>query len=531
MKTDAPTPDTKTHPLLRHSPLYLRILGGIALVGGLLLRLFGDEAISIDSYGVHFSLPLEYIFFVGGLLLLFLPLLFIYTLALALPEKYKVNFLEYLDRLNPEYQKLKENPGPENFAALLYNHIHRTNIRTYLFILFAVIFSCVVLPLIGLDFYTRWQFKRDSERLVALVQETRIDFTYADDIRARLRELEGLKGSKAVATRQIYKILSELFDPAIGNNPEGFKKALDQAHWTYIQKDHSTPIGVLRIEDFKLDKSSAESDLAAATYLTLLATICNNVGKQGTLMEPYIQGIQLLNLADSYKKESDIVPATHNARGVNLAGLIQTYDDFEKKFQDNQAAQIIQSSLKVNGKPSRLFLLRQAIEEDLLAEKQSASNLAKARTKNNRVSAFLPFLYSIYIENNFRADMIQNTADEQFLKENLAWGEPPDKLLELFDKFDKELSEATGLSNQREIYYTKAQLRSIGGELGEKQKLGVGGKWTNSELIANLAVEDLRTARNLHLPSAYFEYSFAVKHQLKWLWGKRETQIKELTNP
>jgi hypothetical protein len=480
--------------------------------------------------GVVIPLPLEYLFIVAGLLLLLLPLVPVYILALILPEKYENRLLNYADGFDPDSQALEKNPNPQNVATILHRHIRRANKRSYIFIFIAVLFVFVALPILVKNAISISQYKRESNRLVSLVQESRIDFASGDHFREQLNDAEAGVPNDAAATRQIYDVLKNIYDPTI-KKQEGFDKAVEQVYQSKI-KTYATESGLLRIEAFKLKRASSESNLALPTYLTLLATICNIVGDQGVHVDPYIQGRQLLQLAFTYTRQSDIVPATHNMAGVNFAGLLKAYDSFKEKFATDQQAQQLQSALGFSGMPSQLSLLRQARNEYMFAQQQSPTNLAKARSLNNQVDVMLTFLDLIHVKKKLDPNIVRDETDRRFLEESLAIKMPEKtvdlpRLVQILDSFNRDLSEALELSQEPDIYFTRAQLLSIGGALGEENKLTNTG-WGASDNIAESAFNDLSIAHSLHLPKRLFQRSAKEQFYLEWVWNRLGPRLDKL---
>lgn len=514
----------------KKTTILLRIFGAlIAIIGGLLFW-FGGKQLTLDLFGgVVVPLPLEYFLIIAGLLLLLLPLVPVYILALILPDKFERRLLNYADSLDPEYIALEQNPNPQNVATILHRHIRRANKRSYLFMFIAVLFIFVILPLLVRNAISISQYRRESDRLVSLVQETRIDFASGDHFREHLHDAEGGMTSDPTSTRQIYDVLRNLYDPSI-KQQDGFYKAIDQVYLSRV-KAHATEAGLLRIEAFKLKRASSESDLAPATYLTLLATVCNIVGDHGRHLDPYIQGRQLLSLAFTYTKKNENMPATHNMAGVNFAGLLAGYDRLKEKFTTDQSA--LQSALAMSGMPSQLSLLRQAKAEYVLAEQQSPTNLAKARSLNNQVDIMLTFLYLIHVKKQLDTSIIRDDTDRRFLEEELAIKLPEksvdlQRLVQILDGYNHDLTVALELSQEPDIYFTRAQLLSIGGSLGEEHKLTTS-FWGGSDNVAESAFKDLSIAHSLHLPKRLFQKSVKEQYYLEWLWKRLEPRLEKLS--
>src|SRR5437870_1917816 len=201
-------------------------------------------------------------------------------------DSYLPQFLDYASSLDPDVRKLNAPIDEVSMAALLKRHFQKADRRFYL----SVPLILIGVSIVGAYLYSRGisqaSFKRASNQLVALVQETKIDFASADAIRERLEEVSVAMPNKAIATRRIYDVLAELYDPSLKNVDDFDKKVRD----VYEQeiRSHTEPGGaLLKIEEFSTQQLKSESPLSRASYLTLLATICNYEGDHGSYNDPY----------------------------------------------------------------------------------------------------------------------------------------------------------------------------------------------------------------------------------------------------
>jgi hypothetical protein len=510
----------------------LRVLGGLALVGSIVLWWYGGKETVVSYKDVLFPLPWEVVLFCGGLLLAAIPQVFFYVLAGVIPFRpARKRLFDYASSLDPDVRKLNEPMDEVSLASLLKRHFQKADRRFYLSvptILLAVSVVCAYLYSRGIS---QANFKRASNQLVALIQEKKIDFAAADAFRERLQEVGDAIPNKQIATRRIYDLLTELYDPTL-RNVDDFNAKVRGMYEKEIRSHTDRGTGLLKAEDFKSDTLKSESPSSAASYLTLLATICNYEGDHGSYNDPYLQSHQLLNLALADVAQNAKLPATHNALGISWAGLLKTYPDFASKFSSNPTG--LTSTLNLKSMPSRLALLREAKSEYEIAAKQSATNLAKARSINNQIDILLDFLDIVHVKNELNIKEIGDDSDRSFLETELAariadrpWG--AEKLLVVLERCRHNLTEALALSQQPEIFFTRAQLYSIGGKLNDRYKFQHP-FWGASDLVAAAGVHDLESAAALSLPRQLFDKSRKDQLFLDWLWtqAKYNQTLQEL---
>jgi hypothetical protein len=509
---------------LRNATRYLRIIGIIVIVIGAILWWFGGKEISVSYKEIVIPIPLEQALVLVGLLLVFVPVLFIYILALFMPGRTKKRLLDYAASLDPDSELLRQDPKPDTVAYVLNAHFRRANKRFYitLFLLLVSVFG--VLPLLVAKGLSTSNYRRESRRIVQLVQETRVEFSSGDHFREHLRDAEPSMGQKETATYRTYRILRRLYDPSI-LTPTAFSEAMTAIYEEEI-KPHTTPAsGLLNTDTFKTPELESEPALAGPTYLTLLAIICNEQGDQGRHVDPYLQARQLLRLASNNMHAPTNAPSTHNASGVNYAGLLKAYDGYAGKFRSNPViAEKVRSELGLPEPLSRLALLREAKNEYTAAARQSSSNLAKARSLNNQVDVLLTFLHLVHIENRLDSNEIRDETDRSFLENELCPQIPnqiwqPKRLIAILNNWRRDLSQALTLSREPEIFFTRAQLYSIGGSLGEKYHL-VDSFWGDHDVVARASLTDLGVAAAMHLPKWVFDRSASNQLYLEWLWGQ-----------
>lgn len=509
----------------RYSPIYVRIIGGLGIIGGAVLWAYGGKELAVAYKNIVLPLPLELVLICAGLVLALLPLVFFYVLAAIVPFRpAKRALFNFANSLDPELNKLQTAKSPESIAAVLRSHFTRANQRFYLSVPVIIISLSLVGAFLFFRALSRSNSKKESKQLVSLVQESRIDFSSADHIREALQEVEETIPATSVSTARIYDLLKRLYDPSPKDRAE-FDQRISDAYETYIRPNIEQGTGLLDTEKFRFKASASESMLAPATYLTLLATICDAEGNQGTNIDPYVESDQLLRLALKGVPDKVDLPATHNALGVSLAGILKTYSDFEAKFKsDPSVAQRIKSELSMIALPSRLALLREAKYEYEKASSQSASNLAKARSLNNQIDILLTSLYLVHIEHKLNYSEIRDDNDRKFMEDELVPQMPnkpwqPQKLVSNLRRWKASLEQSLALAREPEIFFTRAQLYSMGGRLCEQYRIS-DEFWGVPDTVASAGVSDLSTAASMHLPQSLFDKSRAEHLFLDWLWTR-----------
>lgn len=183
--------------------IFLRIVGAVAIIGGALVWWYGGKEYVVSYKDIVLPVPLELVLVCGGLLLASLPLVFFYSLAGVMPYRpARKRLFRYAESLDPEGRRLSTAHSPESFAAVLKRHFERANQRFYLSVPIILILISLVCAYLFYRGISLSNFKRSSNQLVALSQETRIDFSSADHIRERLQEVADTMTSKSVSTKR-----------------------------------------------------------------------------------------------------------------------------------------------------------------------------------------------------------------------------------------------------------------------------------------------------------------------------------------
>lgn len=505
----------------------LRIFGALFLIsGGFIIWengiTFPSEPFKIGN--IEVPLPIELLLILFGSWLLLHPISFLQAIIFIIPKTKEERLEKYIEdqRVKPS-KLLTKDSSPSEIAEIINRHIRTSNIRFFInifFISIIVVFLILALPYINSNVSSGANFTRESNRLINLVQRSRIDFSYVNHFRIFLNETESTivsSSKEKTSTRHIFDILKKLNDPSVKDR-EAFDRKVTQIYEEKIKPLVIMNPGILDVDKLKLPQSSKESPDANSTFLTLLATICNLQGDYGTYLMPYLQGRQILNIITEQKYPNPL-PATSNAIGVNYAGFLKCYDDLKETFKTTT----IKSIFPGDELPSRLSLAISAIQEYKTAVEKSESNFIRARALNNEVDLLINLLFMIQVEHTPIENEIQYESDRLFLIEQLAapvsmisnW--KPGLLIPVFDELNKKLDEALSLSREPEIFFTKAQLYSISGKLCELNNIQ-GQFWGNEKYIAKAALTNLEIASSMRLPKRFFEESYASRFYLNWLW-------------
>lgn len=503
-----------------------RVSGLTLATIGIFLWWTGGKTVVFAYKDLVFPAPLYLLLvFLGGFLVMF-PQVFLYLLSLLLPGAVQESMMAYLGigMLDPTLQRLPVPDDPVTLAHEVSVFITRYTRRLYVSLSVALLSALIVVPLLVVKLVADSNEFRESRLLAELVQRANLELSSADEFREQLRDAAPTNRRAGSATQRTYDILSRLYDPAIRAN-DLFRSAEVEIYEQNIKPYISSDTGLLDVSFFSQLPSGSESELSRISWLTLLATICNRRGAQGRYLVPYLQAYQLLQLATSVGPKQSI-PATHNSLGLSLAGLLKNYDPYIAKFAHG-ASEGIRSALGQAVPLSQLALLRLAEAEYKASEQQSFGAFGRARAINNQVDLRITFLYRLHVQERFMISEITDNDDRAFLTSEFAPMIPESKwdsrkLVEVLNRLRSELDNALTLSAEPEIFFTRAQLYSVGGALGEKYNLR-DGFWGSTRVVSAAALSDLRVAASLQeLSKQVFEESVASEFYLDWLWKRPE---------
>jgi len=507
---------------MRRVNISIRVIGVIGFAAGLYLLLWqGGKTYDITVSGVSFPIPVDLVCILFGAALAVSPELGVYVLAVFLPTKYKRRLLDTAESL---IARGKAQSTEVPLAIQLQQNSRSAKQRFYIALALTMLFLVVGVPLLIDRLSTRSDYKRESEHFVRLVQEIRLEFASADQVREHLAQGEAIIHSRPTyATRLIYDLLLRLYDPSIASSA-AFKETTSKIYQETIKPNVSSETGLLRIERIKAPQSSSESSIASVTYLTLLATICNDQGEHGAHVDPYLQARQLLQSAIAKDQNKTLsLPATYNAFGVSCLGLLKCYDDYAAKFRgDSTVVENVKSSLGEAVPLTHLALANRASAAYRTAADESSTNLTTARYLNNRVDLLLSFLHMIYFGGLSVNGEIRDKDDQRFLEEEVyspTSGKEvqPKRLLEILDNWRNDLNKALALSREPEIFFTRAQLYSLGGALNERYHFE-DAFWGSASETGIAVLSDLRIARSMQLQNKLFERANSKQYYLEWIW-------------
>jgi hypothetical protein len=251
-------------------------------------------------------------------------------------------------------------------------------------------------------------------------------------------------------------------------------------------------------------------------------------GDQGRFLAPYLQARQLLNKAISECPPNVSIPAAYNARGLAYVSLILRYSDYQLLFEESNIRDLVSKELGETQPLSILTLARRADADFERAIATNTSTFSRARYLNNRVDLRMQLLAAIHLDgrqfqpvNEAEASVVHDNLDPPPTPAPRDWN--PLNLAAILDTLDAQLTEASTLSAQPEIFFTRAQLYSIAGELNDKYALGR--RWADNSGTRRHALRDLETATQLGLSPRLIDQQRAAEFRLGWLWKGSEIRI------
>jgi hypothetical protein len=512
----------------------LRLFGLTLAATSVYLWLQGGLIAPVEYHGVTVTLPLHIVLFLFGILLLVFPVLPLTIFVSVAPEK--VTGWARVIVESYALPNVAPSPSGDPLADRLNKFIKYSHRRFWITLLSTLIFVTLVAPFLVTDQIAKSSFRLHSNGLLRLLRDTRFDFSSADLFRQELQDAApAVNPFESTATYQIYQILSQLYGPTV-TNTTAFERQLTTIYDTNIKPYVQADLGLLDLDSLPIPyEPSLEPTSAKVVLLTLLANICNEQGNQGRYADPYLQGRQLLKMALAIKiHEPRELAYTNNVLGVNYADSLHCYKQYIAKFAGKpEATPKIRVSLGENQPLAPLTIARLADYHYRLAADASSNNFAKSRYLNNSADLRISLLKEIHLQGIELSG--QGTTDEQFLIQNVDppviedpnWR--PTRLVMILQNLSKDLGQAIDLSHGPRIYFTRAQLYSLGGQLHDKYRIEGGDPWGSASVLRELGLQDLRTAASLGLPTRILDASRAGELGVDWLL-RNSTQTTVITN-
>lgn len=513
-----------------------RLLGLVAVVGGCLMLQQRGIVYSIHiGENVVLPLPLYLALLALGLALVIIPRPTTDILLSLLPRQARHVVRQTLVTRGLEPRDENQQETTRDLAEELDNFIRTTNRRYAITILFLLIcFPSLILGMLSLN-----EFARESDRFVAAVQETSLDFASSDTITQYLVDAEPDLRTWMVPhsnTREIYDILKELYATSV-QSAWSFDARMGDLYQRFIHKHVDPSTGLLTMGDLTLYDTPLETIRARVTYLSLLAVLCTREGDNGKHLDPYLQSKQLLNSAIQLAKGRGLrLPMTKNLMGRTSAGLLICWKDYLSAYSKNGN---LAQALGQGKIPRQIDLARRALDEYQQAADDSTTALSKARYINNRIDLMITLLYAIHIEKTLDPNNEAGSADDTaFVESELVPGpsDVPDfaaRITKSLAKSSEALDGAAEMRKVPEIYFTHAQLFVLAAKLAEHYgydkrpcPLDTAAIWCRPSELGQAAVENLRLARLAGLSPRLFSNAEAATLHLDWLW--RQPSLKTI---
>lgn|GEM_PF-2125723 len=503
----------------------IRVFGLLLTAVSLYYWTKGGDIGTVEYHGVTVSLPLALILTVLGATFFLFPILPLTIFVALAPEA----LTGWARKVIQEYtlpSPADGTPVPADpLSERLNTFIKHSNRRFWSTIIAILFFVTLIAPFLVTVQIARSSFRQHSNGLIRRLTETRFDASSADAFRRELQEAgPSLESFDSTATHEIYTILSKLYGPAVTNTPS-FERQLSALYDEKIRPHVLQSVGIIDIDTLSLPyQPSLEPIAAKITLLSLLANICNEQGNQGKYIDPYLQARQLLRIAltNKVRDQADLA-YTHNVLGVNYADSLRCYSQYLAKLASrSDASQKIRLALGEDQPLSPFSLARSADTHYRLAADASSNSFAKARYLNNSADLRISLLQKAHIHGE-PIEGRDNAADEQFIVQNVdppiqndpSWH--PTRLELILKNLAEDLTTAIDLAHAPRIYFTRAQLYSLAGQLHEKYRFQAAEPWSSEERLRALATGDLQTADSLGLPRRFFDPTRANELGLSWL--------------
>ena len=383
-----------------------------------------------------------------------------------------------------------------------------------------LLFLIVVLPMLVSEVIARSNFRKNSNKIISMTQEIRVDFVNADRFMQQIRSAEPsliAYPSNHTATQKLYDILSSLYRPQ-PENIEEFENRMSNIYDAEIRAYLDPASGMVEMEKIQIPyQSSLESINAPVTLLTLLAIVAHNQNNQGKFLDPVIQSMQLINLANNYDSSHLNLPATSNMLGLCYSGLIGSYKDYQSKFNSESIAKSMEENLGHSGPLKVLALARLADQKFLDAKMASSRHYTRVRFINNNVDLKIKLIRAYHI-NNEPMDASADS-DHKFLDKVVVVDKASKdfkyNLIEVLESLREKLDEATKPPCPPPIFFTRAQLYCLIGELNKIYKFNHH-TFGNSDLLKKCARADIETAKSQGVSAKYFHPSDSEVLGIAW---------------
>ncbi len=504
----------------------LRWAGVAVLLAGTVIFMMGGWWEGVSSPAAdQVLIPVHLFLIVVGILLFVAPQIFPWATGLVLLTVRPTWGHKVLDSLeNADYENSGQQENESDLGEILntVRELKSKSNRRYFTVLGLGGGALLVAPLVTAEIVDQRNFLRDCFRLSHLVQHERLDFDSSNVFRRALDEVRPSFRSFAVAdssSDSLFAYLDLLYGTEVVDTAL-FESALTEIYEERIAQNARRDLGVLLPEALAARETFlGEPPLAVATALTVQGLVALTQGDDGKFVKPYLQARQLLQAATALGED---VPAAWNGLGQAYANMIVAHEAYSALFED-AAKPTLEKTIGELTPQTRVALAREAVEcyERSLGIDPSA--FARARALNNKADIVISLLREVH-ENGVDLT-IQTSGDREFVNLNLDappvprpvdW--KPSGLIAILQRLETEVSQAAILGREPDIFFTRAQLRSLAGALVEKYGLQ-GNPWMDPEAVRTQVIADLYAARSLGLPATYFEREEATRLGLAWAWA------------
>ena len=482
--------------------LFLRILGGLFIIIGAYLWFTDDRSFSLNIFSFTIEIPIYFFVATLGLFLVWEPSLIFDFLGNTFNSE---KILSFAQRIGV-FGLTEENPTPVQLAKSLKRQVSIDNSKTVFFVLILVFGMFSFVPKIVSDKISDDDFKDNSKQLVTLIQESRVDFDSADMFRRFILNNKNILSSEKYSssdTGKLFSYLERLFSPEISDQRK-FDEILAREIYGEIKEKVNADTQLIESGLFEIPKCLNDPVEMRSTLLTFFAIVCQKQGKHGKHLDPYIYARQLLNIAFKELPQNAKAPATYNAMGVNYASTFKSYGQYLERFSRNEPMRTkFCDAIGEKKALTRLQLVRKSLMYFEQAFKQSTNNMMEARYRNNHTDMMIEILSSAHLDNINYFKEITDREDEIFLEKHVARHGNKETLSRILEELTTEVNIALKLSKEPEIFYTRAQLYSVGYKINVSQSLKIQ-PWANETWVLNKIHDDLQIAKSLGLQEELF---------------------------
>ena len=519
--------DTR-HGGIMKNEMFVRLFGLLLLIVGAVVWFIGFAIIPVSFRGISMIIPLHFILIgIGGILIL-LPVLPFYFIASMIPGARGERFYNFLEDRFPPTRGIApsgEKGDSVSVVGWVKKEMRHRDRRYYATLSAVILLAFVGLPLMVNGLITRRVFNSTSLAIANMVQNHPVAFSAADDFRQQLTlgesAIQSYRGWDT-ATEATYRILEYLFGDEVTSDSI-FYDRLTIIYAEEIDKREPNSTHYLTAEAFDWPcRSAVESLKACQSYITLLASTALVQGRDGQYFRPYVRARQLATAATTQSDTSSPVPAAYNVLGMSFLNFLMNYDEYHQVVQAISRAKsegivVPYFDEDVPFGKLRLALLANTAFESAI--RTTPTNFTRASYLQNSVLLRIMILARSIIDGE-EFDPVDEI-EVRFLA-NITGDLDAQSLAATISSLDTQLQEAISLASRPEIFFTRAQLYSIAGQISALGMLD-GTVWSDTTSLRPKALASMGTAYNLGLPRELFLPDRASSLRMEWLWSHSST--------